>query len=249
MKITLSSMGMPVALEITEPGDHSALFDAIFAYLNKVDEQFSTYKETSEVSQINAGKITLSESSAAMKQMLVIAEKTKLESEGYFDIRKNGHLDPSGIVKAWAIQESANMIADAGFHNYCVEIAGDLQTSGHNSAGEEWAIGIRNPFNHEEIIKVIRASNMGVATSGTAARGQHIYDPHNLNKHLTEIVSITVIAPTILDADRFATAAFAMQEKGILFIASQPGLEGYMINKDGIATFTPGFEHYVITPS
>jgi thiamine biosynthesis lipoprotein len=86
---------------------------------------------------------------------------------------------------------------------------------------------------------------MGIATSGTYRRGQHIYDPHNTGAPLAEIVSISVIGPNVYEADRFATAAFAMGGQGINFIENLKGFEGYMINKDGIAIQTGGFVRYL----
>ena len=64
---------------------------------------------------------------------------------------------------------------------------------------------------------------------------------------LASIVSLTVVATDVLEADRFATAAFAMGTDGILFIEEQPGLEGYMIAADGIATMTTGFRAFELS--
>ena len=58
---------------------------------------------------------------------------------------------------------------------------------------------------------------------------------------LTDVVSITVVGSDVLEADRFATAAFAMGRAGIGFIEAYPGLEAYQINAAGIATMTSGF--------
>ena len=84
-----------------------------------------------------------------------------------------------------------------------------------------------------------------MATSGTYIRGQHIYNPFERSQPITEIVSLTVIGPNVYEADRFATAAFAMGRVCIDFIEQQNGLEGYMIDQDGIATLTSGFEKYL----
>ena len=54
-----------------------------------------------------------------------------------------------------------------------------------------------------------------------------------------------MIAADIYDADRFATAAFAMGRDGINFIEATPGLEGYAIDRNGIATMTSGFNRLV----
>jgi thiamine biosynthesis lipoprotein len=116
--------------------------------------------------------------------------------------------------------------------------------AGNHSHGQPWRVGIRNPFNTNEIVKVLAVSDCGVATSGSYIRGQHIYNPKNKGQPLAEIVSVTVIGPTIYDADRFATAAFAMGRAGIRFIEQLEGFEGYMIDRRGLATFTSGFARY-----
>jgi thiamine biosynthesis lipoprotein len=86
----------------------------------------------------------------------------------------------------------------------------------------------------------------GVATSGTYIRGQHIYNPHHPQKTIDDVVSLTVVGPDIYEADRFATAAFAMGREGIIYIEKLPGFEGYMIDTAGLATMTSGFENLVI---
>ena len=48
----------------------------------------------------------------------------------------------------------------------------------------------------------------------------------------------------MLEADRFATAAFAMGRDGICFIEQTPGLEGYVVDGNGRATLTSGFGAY-----
>ncbi|HEU0115319.1 MAG TPA: FAD:protein FMN transferase, partial [Thermomicrobiales bacterium] len=74
---------------------------------------------------------------------------------------------------------------------------------------------------------------------------QHIYNPRRPGPLETDLVSLTVIAPTIYEADRMATAAFAMGRDGLAFVASRPGLEAYAIAADGMAAYTRGFPEYV----
>jgi thiamine biosynthesis lipoprotein len=180
-----------------------------------------------------------------MRTIFALAEQTKQETNGYFDIQHNGQVDPSGIVKGWAIANAADILRQKGFVNFYVEAGGDIEVSGCNRRGEPWQIGIRNPFNMNEIVKVVALSAGGVATSGTYIRGQHIYNPKKQDAIITEIVSLTVIGPNIYDADRFATAAFAMGREGIVFIAGLADFEGYQIDQHGQAAFTPGFARYV----
>lgn len=245
MKQTRLLMGMPITLEVADPIVSPDDLEKVFAYFISVDETFSTYKATSEISKINRGELPTAEYSEDMKAILALSEQTKKDTYGYFDIEHDGLYDPSGIVKGWAIQNAADRLKAGGFRNFYIDAGGDISVAG-NKDGKLWRIGIRNPFNRSENVKVLALTDRGIATSGTAIRGQHVYDPYNPNMPLLDIVSITVIGPNIYDADRFATAAFAMGKRGIQFIEKLAGFEGYMIDAHARATFTSGFERYVL---
>lgn len=240
---------MPVTLEVIEAGASEALFDEVFDYFGYVDEKFSTYKDQSEISRINRGELKLEDSSEDMKTIFAVAEQTRLETHGYFNVYHNGVRDPSGIVKGWAIYNAAGILHKKGFENFYVEAGGDIQACGKNGQGQKWRVGIRNPFHMSEIVKVLSITDCGVATSGTYVRGQHVYNPRDGGQASTDILSLTVIGPDIYEADRFATAAFAMGWAGIDFIESLPGFEGYMIDKAKQATYTTGFARYVLYDS
>lgn len=236
-------MAMPVTVNIAENNVDGKHILEVFSYLRKIDNKFSTFKKTSEISKINRGQISKKDYSLLVKKILLLCEKTKKETKGYFDININGKLDPSGIVKGWAINEAAKILKSKGYKNFYVEIAGDVQVFGKNMK-KSWTIGIQNPFDKSKIVKKLQVSNKGVATSGNYANGAHILNP-KLKKMADEVAGITVIGPNVYEADRFATAAFAMGEKGIEFISFLKGFEGYMIKKDKTAVFTKGFEKYV----
>jgi len=237
-------MGMPVTLDVVDAWVTGDIFDAVFAYFQYIDDTFSTYKPTSEIMRINAHTLAIEQSSADMRTVFALAEQTKRETGGYFDIDRGGFYDPSGVVKGWAISNAAAMLKQSGFENFYVEAGGDIQAVGKNHHGQNWRVGIRNPFALREIVKALSISNCGVATSGTYVRGQHIYDPRDAGRPMLDIVSLTVIGPDINEADRFATAAFAMGRAGIMFIEQLAGFEGYMIDRDGLATLTSGFGSY-----
>jgi thiamine biosynthesis lipoprotein len=239
-------MGMPITLEVIDASATEMVFDDVYAYFQYVDEKFSTYKYDSEISKINRHELLIKESSEDMKTIFGMSEQTRLETNGYFNIHHNDIFDPSGVVKGWAIYNAAQILRQKGFKNFYVEAGGDIQMFGVNDQGQNWRVGIRNPFNLDEIVKVLSVTDCGVATSGTYVRGQHIYNPLEAGQLITDILSLTVIGPDICEADRFATAAFAMGKNGIEFIESLEGFEGYMIDKDKLATFTTGFEKWVL---
>ena len=262
-KETRIIMGMPVTIQIVDGSLHSdrarlGVMERAFEYFLYVDQKFSTYKADSEISKINSGELQLADASEDMRIVFKLAEQTKNETNGYFDIvDRAGKYDPSGIVKGWAIDNVARLIHDAGFPDHYVEAGGDIQVGGLSDTDLKWSIGIKNPFNQTENVKVVQLSDQGIATSGTYIRGQHIYDPHDRNTKFDDIISLTVIGPNIYVADLFATTAFAMGRKGIEYIegsrnsdvAECDQLEAYMIDSRGVATMTSGFEKYTCPDS
>lgn len=241
IKRTASIMGMPITVEVKGEWQEVKVeqdIKRVFKYFKWVDETYSPFKETSEVGKHNRGEDTSDE----YKSLLKMAEELKKETNGYFDIVKpNGKIDPSGIVKGWAIKNAADILRKEGYKNFFVDAGGDAEIVGKN-----WKWGIRNPFNVKEIIKIIKLSNCGIATSGTYERGQHIYNPITKKTEITDILSLTVIGPNVYEADKYSTPAFAMGKEGINFIEGLKGFEGYMIDKNGIATMTSGFHKFVI---
>lgn len=246
MKQTKIIMDMPITVEVVDSSVKTKDIAKVFDYFTYIDEKFSTFKDTSEITKINKGMLAKSYYSQDMKKVLELCDKTKKETLGYFDIERNGRLNPSGIVKGFAIDNAARLLKKMAFKNFYVDAGGDIQVSGKNKKGKAWRVGIRNPFNRNENIKIVSVNEEGVATSGTSIRGQHIYNPYKPEEEITDIVSLTVIGPNIYEADRFATAAFAMGEHGINFIENLKSFEGYMIDRYGVVTMTTGFESYVI---
>jgi FAD:protein FMN transferase len=245
-KQTRDLMGMTITVEIADDFAKESEINLVFAYFESVEKRFSVFKDDSEITLINEGKIKQSQYSEDMKTVFALAEKTKKETNGYFDIvTPSGKYNPSGLVKGWAIYNASILLLEKGFKNFYIEAGGDIQAYGINGHGTKWSVGIQNPFDPSQIVKVIFLKDIGIATSGSYRRGQHIYDPYNTDKPLNEIVSITVIGPNVYEADRFATAAFAMGPQGINFIENLKSFEGYMIDKDGMAIQTSDFVRYL----
>lgn len=245
MKITRLIMGMPVT--IICPDKDIALDDIepLWLFLGEVDERYSPYKSTSEVAAVNRGSLKPEGYSEQLAYILELAESTKQQTRGYFNVWHNDVFDPSGIIKGWAIQKAADMLSEKT-HNFYIEIAGDIQVSGVTEGSEPWRIGVRNPLNRDETISVVSLGNKAIATSGTAIRGDHIYNPIDSTAKDNGVLSLSVIADKIIDADQFATAAFAMGKKGIAFIESLNGFEGFMVDTTEMVTKTTGWNGYEI---
>lgn len=246
MRETRIIMGMPITVDVVDAGFGNLVRDAML-WFEAVDAKFSTYRADSEISRFNRSEILEASLSAEVQEVFALARRTQDEAQGFFNMRKaDGTVDPSGIVKGWAIHKGAQMLCDGGAENFFVDAGGDIQTHGLNEDGEDWRVGIRSPFHLSEIIKVVAPRGQGMATSGSYIRGNHIWNPHAPRETLSDVVSISVLGPDVLEADRFATAAFAMGANGIYFIESLPGFEAYQVNASGVATQTTNFGDHVL---
>jgi len=87
-------------------------------------------------------EIPVADLSDEMREVLALAETTRVESNGAFNIRRpSGFIDPSGIVKGWAILNAADRVRAAGIKNFYVDAGGDIQTGGVNGF-------VQNPPRH-----------------------------------------------------------------------------------------------------
>ena len=246
MKRTELIMGMPITIEVigNNPKALTALAEA-FSLFRAVDMTFSTYKPESEISRISRGELAPADASPDVQWVLAECETWKKRTNGYFDMHTKTGIDPSGLVKGWAISDVALHLSTFGFSGYFVDAGGDIQVSGTNERGAPWEIGIRNPHNTKEIVKRISLSQGGVATSGIYERGAHIYDPHT-GKAVEHFLSLTVIGPDIFEADLIATAAFAMGDPDLPLLKQFPHLDACLITAKDEVIMTPGFARYEI---
>ncbi len=241
MRRTCDVMGMPVTVDVRDPGAAASALDEVYGDLAYVDSIFSTYRPESPISQINAGRLSPEESAPIVRAVLALCREFERSTNGYFSPWHDGVLDPSGLVKGWAIARAATILDGHGYRDYFVDAAGDVRTRGHAATGTPWRVGIRHPIEKEKTARVVLATDFAVATSGTYEKGAHIYDPHT-GRPVTDLLSMTVVGPDIVTADVFATATFAMGRAGLEFIERQDGYEAYAIDPDLRAWWTPGFD-------
>lgn len=241
---TWLEIGMPITVLIADPAATESDINAVANWFAGVNARYSPFLASSEVCRLNAGSLNRDAVSAEFAGILARCEQARHETGGTFDITHEGRIDPSGYVKGWAVNQASSILTARGLGHHVVSAGGDLQATGRNADGAPWQVGIRNPFQHDQIVKALAISGAGVATSGTAVRGKHIYDPRHPGPLRTDLVSLTVVAPDIAEADLMATAAFAMGHDAFSFLIAHH-LDAYAIDRHGIATYTPGFRRHV----
>jgi FAD:protein FMN transferase len=237
-------MGTVVSFDVRDQHVPAAAIDRAIEYLHDIDRRFSPYKPDSEVSRLMRGELAFDDASPDVRRIMALCDDLARVTDGYFDARRfrsDGLPDPTGVVKGWAVEEAGFILIEAGAANFCVNGGGDIVTRGSPEPGSDapWQIGIQHPLQRDKLATVLEVRDGAVATSGTYERGEHVIDPHT-GLAATELVSLTVVGPSLTYADAFATAAFAMGRKGAEWLAGREGYEAFAITADGLTLATLG---------
>jgi FAD:protein FMN transferase len=241
MRQTIELMGMPVTIDVPRDMCDARILDSAFEEFRLLDRIFSPYRADSAVSRINRGELDILEAGVEVGRAIEIARLYEQATDGYFSVWLNGRLDPSGLVKSWAIDRACSMLERAGARSYFVDAGGDVRARGGNGSGQPWRIGIRHPVQRDLVVGVVSGMDLAVATSGTYEKGLHVLNPHT-GLPADELVSVTVVGADILEADVYATATLAMGTRGLDFMERIPGYEAYVIGSDLLAGRTSGLD-------
>ena len=177
--------GTVVSFHFPEQGIAQEVIDNLLkesiAFVHEIDHQFSTYKESSEVSQIRRGELQISDASDRVQLIWEKCVAAKELTQGAFEPfqERLGGFDPSGYVKGWAADQLAEMAKKVGVHRLHINAGGDLTLRGGMDDKQPWMIGIQHPERAGSIAAAIPMRDGAVASSGTYERGAHIFDSSN----------------------------------------------------------------------
>ncbi|HEY3608031.1 MAG TPA: FAD:protein FMN transferase [Pseudonocardiaceae bacterium] len=238
-------MGLVVSYDVRRyEGDKRPVLGRAVAWLRDVDERFSPFLPTSEVSRLDRGELT--QHSAELVEVLALCAEYERRSGGAFRARLPGRgLDPSGVVKGWAVQRAADLLVAAGVANFCINAGGDVVTRGEPDPGRPWWIGVRHPELAHQMCVTFGVRDGAVATSACYERGQHILDGRT-GRPATGLLSLTVLADDLTTADATATAAFAMGAEGIAWAASQPGCLVFAVDAEHEVHRSAGLDALIV---
>lgn len=229
-------MGTAISIDLRDAFVPAAAVEEAFAELRRADLRFSTYRPDSEVSRLARGELSIADCSLELRRVLALAEQLRVDSRGAFDVRADraaGGLDPSGVVKGWAVEEAAWILDAAGARNFAINAGGDIVVRGEPEPGEPWRIGLRHPVQADAVARVLELRNGAVATSGTYERGDHIWG-RSPGTTPGGWLSVSVVGPSLTYADAYSTAAFAMGETGLAWVATHPGYRAYGMTGDEV---------------
>jgi FAD:protein FMN transferase len=234
-------MGMPIVVDV-RGGDADDAVDELFAWFREVDERFSTYKATSEISRLNRGELHVRDCHPDVRTVLARCDELREATGGFFDARYASltRVDPSGLVKGWSVDRGAELLDARGIADYSINAGGDIRMHGAPLPEPAWLTGIEHPLLPDRLAAVVVANDLALATSGAYIRGEHIVDPHT-GRPPVGLLSVTIAGPGLATADAYATAAFAMGSDGPAWTATLPDHEAMSILADGTTLTTAGF--------
>jgi thiamine biosynthesis lipoprotein len=225
-------MGTVFSFDVRSPGVDHRVLESVIDWLHWVDATFSTYQPDSEVNRLDRNEIALGGCAPEVGEILERCAELEDETGGYFSVRVDGSLDPSGLVKGWAIQRASEMLRAGGSANHCVNGGGDVQCVGSPDPESLWRIGIAHPLRPSELIATVTGTALAVATSGRSERGDHIRDPHDRASPKV-LAAVSLIGRELSTTDAYATAAFAMGAGAPDWIESLDGYQGLVVFADG----------------
>jgi FAD:protein FMN transferase len=237
-------MGMPISLALR--GRHTADDVARAAWaealtvLREVDRVFSTYRADSYISRLGRGEIDVEDCPPEVAEVLDLGAAAERESGGAFSIQLPGPdgrvvLDPSGVVKGWAVERAAEPLRRLADTDFCLSAGGDMTCRTLAAESPPWRIGIEDPADPGRILAVVPVFTGAVATSGTAHRGQHLLDART-GRPPVGVASVTVVAGSLTWADIDATAAYAHGAEAAHWLEARPGRSGLIVWDDGTTT-------------
>jgi thiamine biosynthesis lipoprotein len=212
------------------------LLRAVEDELDRVDRVFSPFRADSETSRLARCGVPR-RCSADMAEVLDRCAEARTRTDGYFDAAHSGRLDPTGVVKGWAVDRAVQMLSAGGSTRHAVNGGGDILAVADPDRDEPWRVGVSGG-RAGNLVAVLRAHNLAVATSGNTERPGEIVNPRTGRPGLA-ITTATVTGPDIVLADAAATAAVAHGAAAPGWMTRLPGYRLFVVTADGRLTITP----------
>ncbi|MGG7444821.1 FAD:protein FMN transferase ApbE [Kosakonia oryzendophytica] len=168
-------------------------------------------------------------------------------------------VDLSTVGEGYAADHLARLMEQEGIARYLVSVGGALASRGMNAQGQPWRVAIQKPTDRENAAQaVVDINGHGISTSGSyrnyyeldGKRISHIIDPRNGRPIQHALVSVTVIAPTALEADAWDTGLMVLGTEQAKEVVKREGLAVFMIIKQGEGFTTwmsPQFSTFLIS--
>ena len=242
-------MGTAVSFDLRDAITDRRGVEAAVDWLHHVDHTFSPYIPDSPISRLGRGELGPDDVDDEIGDVLERCERLRVDTDGAFDAwavpaPNGGTLDPSGLVKGWAIERAATILEEHGHTHFTINAGGDIAVRGSARPDTPWHVGIRHPDHRDLLAMVLEVTGpIAIATSATYERGAHIIDPRT-GHATTELASVTVVGQDLTDVDAYATAVFVMGLPGLSWLSQHAGFEAMAITHDDRIHATPNLDRW-----
>lgn len=240
-------MGMPISIDIRDAQAHQdpdraeRALDASFSELRRADATFSLWRSDTPMARLSDGRARLADMPDDVVEVLRRCVHAAAATGGAFTARRlDGRVDPTGLVKGWAVDRVGRILTEAGLRHWCINAAGDVLVHGQARPGEGWTVGIVDPLQSGRLIDTVTLTVGALATSGSAERGGHIWDRAH-GRAARGVIAATVQARDIVRADVLATAAVVRGRDAVAWLETCAGVEGLVVHDDGSVAVTSGW--------
>lgn len=151
-------------------------------------------------------------------------------------------LDLCGIAKGYGVDQLAYCLDRWDISSYLVGIDGEMRARGDKPGGEAWAVAIEQPtFGRREVAGVMELNDAAIATSGDyrhwveidGKRYAHTMDPRSGQPLSNGLAAVTVLMPTCMLADAWATALMVLGEQDGVALAREKGIDALFVLREG----------------
>ena len=231
-----------------------ALRAKVQAQLDADDRLLSTWKNDSALMRFNHAATTEPwPVSEAMADIVTLSLRIGAKTQHLQVINQSGRqflqkdipdlfVDLSTVGEGYAADHLARLMEQEGISRYLVSVGGALVSRGMNGEGKPWRVAIQKPTDRENAVQaIVDINGHGISTSGSyrnyyeldGKRISHVIDPQTGQPITHKLVSVTVIAPTALEADGWDTGLMVLGPEKAQQVVREEGLAVYMIVKEG----------------
>jgi thiamine biosynthesis lipoprotein len=188
---------------------------------------------------------TLEELNAARRR--VDWSAVRIEDDYLELARPEVELTLNGIAQGFATDRVIAALRERGIERAIVDV-GEIGALGRQEQDQPWTVGIQHPRRPEDYLALARLDGRCLATSGDYATRlsddgavHHVFDPRT-GRSPQEVASVTVLAPTALEADALSTACMVLGlEQADALLSRTPGVDALFHTTAGRTVATRRF--------
>ena len=186
-----------------------------------------------------SGSMSIPEAELREARELVLAGGWSQNGNSLRMVRSGMGITLDGIAKGHIADEVSAFLKQQGLLHHLINAGGDIVACGEKAPGRPWLVAVDQP-DHSGFVRRLSLRDGALASSGSY---EMFYDASHRHHHLispaagdspTALSSVSVLAPSAMEADALATALSVMPPRdGLRLIASLPAYSCLMLTREG----------------